>query len=303
MRSYIKDLVLNRSYKLLSLRFYEEKLTPKRRHRWTLWTELNIALPVAGRSSSGLVPDCSSRLASLVNIRSWAFLIKSSSISIISCFNVTQVKRKHFLLNIGSAGTSVIEERQFHAVVVAVEENVVRIQFAVDDAPGVQVTSRLSYLARYTHASPHPSIEKTSDITIKSAIKNSVLIRISTKKKTKSGTLSQNKWRSRKFKDKNIKERQLDKQGQSIIQLPDAFLLAIFDCQAWIGHGDAPRRAVDDRVRRAIGGDAHEQQQVLVTQFGQRAHICPEAVHFVHVLQFETVDYHVAVPPAPIFKI
>lgn len=48
-----------------------------------------------------------------------------------------------------------IEKRQFDPVVVPFQEDVVRIQFAVHDPAGVQVTRRLRHLSGNADGGPH----------------------------------------------------------------------------------------------------------------------------------------------------
>lgn len=65
-------------------------------------------------------------------------------------------KAKWNLLRGNGVDKPVIEQGQFNSVIVAFEEDVVRIELAVNDAAGVQITRRLRHLSRNTNSRTHP---------------------------------------------------------------------------------------------------------------------------------------------------
>lgn len=60
------------------------------------------------------------------------------------------------LLHGNGIDKAVIEQWKLHPVIVAFQKNVVRIEFAVNDPAGVQVTGRLRHLPWNTDSRSHP---------------------------------------------------------------------------------------------------------------------------------------------------
>lgn len=82
--------------------------------------------------------------------------------------------------------------------------------------------------------------------------------------------------------------------------VPDPLRLAILDAQAEVGHRNASRGAIDDREgARPFRGDAHEEEEVLVPQFGKGIHFGPKGTHLGCALQLKLVKDHIPVPPSP----
>ena len=118
------------------------------------------------------------------------------------------------------------------------EEDIVRAELAMNDAPGVEVPRRLRHLPRDAHGRPHPFF----------------------------------------FRPKRKKQRRdydviIHSDNGDIFfssdHSPDTFRLAVLDAQAEVGHRHASGRAVDDgEGARSLRGDAHEEEEVFVAQFG-----------------------------------
>lgn len=85
--------------------------------------------------------------------------------------------------------------------------------------------------------------------------------------------------------------------------LPDPFRFSVFQTQTEVGHRDATRGAIDDGVAATLRRDAHEEKQVLVSQFRQRLDVRPEGTDFDAALQLEPMDNDVSMPFAPLMMI